>query len=84
MTKRQQPYSSHFFNPDDPQEFICQRCGGYIGEIIEQNLLHVSGLCLTTAHGFCTNCGLPFHYTTTEKQLAQLITDVVARSKQNQ
>ncbi len=63
---------------EEDQSYRCVRCGTELGKIISDNLLCVGGLVLTTAHGFCAQCGRAFHYTTTEKQLEQLIAKVLA------
>jgi ribosomal protein L37E len=59
------------------EKIVCKRCGFEIGKIIDEHLWLVSGLILSEAHGVCVQCGFPFHYAVTERQLQRLLERVI-------
>ncbi len=55
----------------------CQKCGRVVGNIqkvLSQDWLVVNGIAITVMRGVCTDCGQEFHWSISEKKLAQLFT----------
>lgn len=53
----------------------CQKCGHEIGRIEsirDSDWLVVNGIAITVMRGVCVDCGQEFHWSISEKKLAQL------------
>lgn len=53
----------------------CQKCGREIGKIqkvFSNDWLVVNGIAITVMRGVCVDCGQEFHWSISEKKLAQL------------
>lgn len=59
----------------------CTQCGNEIGKVITlidgQERLEVGGLLVNVARGVCAQCGAEFHWSISEKMLAELVRKVI-------
>lgn len=59
----------------------CVACGNEIGKVITlidgQERLEVGGLLVNVARGVCVHCGAEFHWSISEKMLAELVRKVI-------
>lgn len=66
---------------DDNAIVRCTQCGYEIGKIITltdgQERLEVGGLLVNVARGVCVHCGAEFHWSISEKMLAELVRKVI-------
>jgi hypothetical protein len=65
----------------DTEHVICPECGteiGFMVKINSQEWLNVNGIAVRAMHGVCLSCGAPFHWSVSERMLAELISKVLA------
>jgi DNA-directed RNA polymerase subunit RPC12/RpoP len=66
---------------DNDTTVRCLQCGNEIGKIITlidgQERLYIGGLLVNVARGVCVHCGAEFHWSISEKMLAELVRKVI-------
>ncbi len=59
-----------------------KECGALIGRLViieGVEMLKINGLIIRVVNAVCTDCGTPFHFTTSDRILERLIRRKVAR-----
>lgn len=69
---------------DNGRGISCPRCAQQVGRLIQigdMEWLATGGVAVRTLHGVCTACGHEFHWSVSDRMLAELVQAVLAERK---